>query len=106
MGAMGITVGPVCRRDRRTPAVVLADPKFRHGGVAVVRAASCYGARLVCYRFVVIQNRHCTDLSVAVYPVVHDRRAKRVVAGLDEPHAALGRGFNEPDQMADAVGVR
>jgi tRNA(Leu) C34 or U34 (ribose-2'-O)-methylase TrmL len=59
----------------------------------------------VCHRFVIIPTRHCTNLSAAVYTVLYDRHAKRVTAGLEPPHTVTGRGFDEPDHMADAVGV-
>ena len=59
-----------------------------------------------CHRFVVIPTRHCTNLSAAVYTVLYDRHAKRVRAGLEEPHTlAETRGFDEPDHMAGEVGV-
>jgi tRNA(Leu) C34 or U34 (ribose-2'-O)-methylase TrmL len=59
-----------------------------------------------CHRFVVIPTRHCTNLASAVYTVLYDRHAKRVRAGLELPHAVAGGGdFDEPDHMADAVGV-
>jgi hypothetical protein len=32
--------------------------------------------------------------------------AKRVRAGLEDPHTVIGRGFDEPDHMADTVGLR
>jgi len=60
----------------------------------------------VCHRFVVIPTRHCTNLSAAVYTVLYDRHAKRVLAGLESAHSVVGRDFDEPDHMADAVGVR
>jgi|SRR5579859_3532259 len=60
----------------------------------------------LCHRFVVIPTRHCTNLSAAVYTVLYDRHAKRVGAGLERAHTVVGRGFDEPDHMADAVGVR
>lgn len=60
----------------------------------------------LCHRFVVIPTRHCTNLSAAVYTVLYDRHAKRVAAGLEAANTVVGRGFDEPDQMADAVGVR
>jgi tRNA(Leu) C34 or U34 (ribose-2'-O)-methylase TrmL len=60
-----------------------------------------------CHRFVVIPTRHCTNLSAAVYTVLYDRHAKRVRAGLEDPHTlAETRGFDEPDHMAGEVGVR
>ncbi|MFL6071848.1 MAG: hypothetical protein ACJ73S_00340 [Mycobacteriales bacterium] len=60
-----------------------------------------------CHRFVVIPTRHCTNLSAAVYTVLHDRHAERVRAGLEGPHTlAETRGFDEPDHMAGEVGVR
>jgi tRNA(Leu) C34 or U34 (ribose-2'-O)-methylase TrmL len=60
-----------------------------------------------CHRFVVIPTRHCTNLASAVYTVLYDRHAKRVRAGLEPPHRlAERRGFDEPDAMADAVGVQ
>ena len=59
----------------------------------------------LCHRFVVIPTRHCTNLSAAVYTVLYDRHAKRVAAGLEPAHSVQGRGFDEPDHMADAVGV-
>jgi len=37
--------------------------------------------------------------------VLYDRHAKRVTAGL-EPANTVGRGLDEPDRMADAVGIR
>ncbi len=57
-----------------------------------------------CHRFLVIPTRHCTNLSAAVYTVLYDRHAKRVKAGL-EPRHAVPAGFDEPDSMAEAVGV-
>jgi len=60
-----------------------------------------------CHRFVVIPTRHCTNLAAAVYTVLYDRHAKRVRAGLQMPNVVAGAGrFDEPDHMADAVGVR
>jgi tRNA(Leu) C34 or U34 (ribose-2'-O)-methylase TrmL len=60
-----------------------------------------------CHRFVVIPTRHCTNLSAAVYTVLYDRHAKRVRAGLEDAHTLNeSRGFNEPDHMSYAVGVR
>jgi tRNA(Leu) C34 or U34 (ribose-2'-O)-methylase TrmL len=59
-----------------------------------------------CHRFIVIPTRHCTNLAAAVYTVLYDRHAKRVRADLEPPNAASGVGdFDEPDQMAAAVGV-
>jgi hypothetical protein len=52
----------------------------------------------------VIPTRHCTNLSAAVYTVLYDRHAKRVLAGLEERNS-LTEQFDEPDHMADAVGV-
>jgi tRNA G18 (ribose-2'-O)-methylase SpoU len=61
----------------------------------------------LCHRFVVIPMRHCANLSSAVYTVLYDRHAKRVAAGLEDPHTVTDeRGFEEPDHMADEVGVR
>lgn len=57
-----------------------------------------------CHRFVVIPTKHCTNLSAAVYTVLYDRHAKRVRAGLEQRHSVMGE-FDEPDHMADAVGV-
>jgi tRNA(Leu) C34 or U34 (ribose-2'-O)-methylase TrmL len=60
----------------------------------------------LCHRFVVIPTRHCTNLSAAVYTILYDRHAKRVRAGLEPPHTLTERrGFDEPDHLADAVGV-
>jgi tRNA(Leu) C34 or U34 (ribose-2'-O)-methylase TrmL len=59
-----------------------------------------------CHRFVVIPTRHCTNLAAAVYTVLYDRHAKRVLAGLETANTVTGRGFDEPDHMADAVGVQ
>lgn len=58
-----------------------------------------------CHRFVVIPTRHCTNLAAAVYTVPCDRHAKRVAAGLEETNTVVGRDFDEPDHMADAVGI-
>jgi tRNA(Leu) C34 or U34 (ribose-2'-O)-methylase TrmL len=59
-----------------------------------------------CHRFVVIPTRHCANLASAVYTVLYDRHAKRVQAGLEERNAtAYTSDFDEPDHMADAVGV-
>ena len=62
-----------------------------------------------CHRFVVIPTRHCTNLAAAVYTVLYDRHAKRVRAGLEEPHrlaeARGTAGFTEADSMMDEVGV-
>jgi tRNA(Leu) C34 or U34 (ribose-2'-O)-methylase TrmL len=61
----------------------------------------------LCHRFVSIPSRHCLNLSSAVYTVLYDRHAKRVAAGLEEPFTVADeRGFEEPDHMADEVGVR
>jgi tRNA(Leu) C34 or U34 (ribose-2'-O)-methylase TrmL len=60
----------------------------------------------LCHRFVAIPTRHCTNLAAAVYTVLYDRHAKRVRDGRESPHTVVGRGFDEPDHMADAVGVR
>ena len=57
-----------------------------------------------CYRFLVIPTRHCANLSAAVYTVLYDRHAKRVHDGLELPCSTAG-DFDEPDHMADAVGV-
>lgn len=59
----------------------------------------------LCHRFVVIPTRHCANLAAAVYTVLYDRHAKRVAAGLEPVNTVVGRGFDEPDHMADAVGV-
>jgi tRNA(Leu) C34 or U34 (ribose-2'-O)-methylase TrmL len=60
-----------------------------------------------CHRFVTIPTRHCTNLAAAVYTVLYDRHAKRVRAGLEAAHTlAEPRGFDEPDHLSDAVGVR
>jgi tRNA(Leu) C34 or U34 (ribose-2'-O)-methylase TrmL len=70
-----------------------------------------------CHRFVIIPTRHCTNLSAAVYTALYDRHAKRVRAGLEEPHrlaesrergATIGsftESFVESESMMDAVGV-
>ena len=59
-----------------------------------------------CHRFVVIPTRHCTNLAAAVYTVLYDRHAKRVLAGLEMRNVIGGAGdFDEPDHMACAVGV-
>jgi tRNA(Leu) C34 or U34 (ribose-2'-O)-methylase TrmL len=57
-----------------------------------------------CHRFLVIPTRHCVNLSAAVYTVLYDRHAKRVRAGLEAGNSVSG-GFDEPDHMADAVGL-
>ena len=57
-----------------------------------------------CHRFLVIPTRHCTNLSAAVYTVLYDRHAKRVRSGAEARHV-VADGFDEPDHMADAVGV-
>jgi hypothetical protein len=70
-----------------------------------VRAASLGRATLAqCHRFLVIPTRHCANLSPAVYTVLSDRHTKRVHDGLELPHSTAG-DFDEPDHMADAVGV-
>jgi len=58
-----------------------------------------------CHRFVVIPTRHCTNLAAAVYTVLYDRHAKRVRAGLETANVCTAGDFDEPDHMADAVGV-
>ena len=47
-----------------------------------------------------------TSLAAAVYTMLYDRHAKRVRAGLEDPHTVVGRGFDEPDHMAESVGLR
>jgi tRNA(Leu) C34 or U34 (ribose-2'-O)-methylase TrmL len=65
-----------------------------------------------CHRFVIIPTRHCTNLSAAVYTMLYDRHAKRVRAGIEEPHRLAesrhigsGESFVESESMMDAVGV-
>jgi tRNA(Leu) C34 or U34 (ribose-2'-O)-methylase TrmL len=59
-----------------------------------------------CHRFVVIPTRHCTNLAAAVYTVLYDRHAKRVLSGCEALNVTTGTGgFDEPDHMASAVGV-
>lgn len=58
-----------------------------------------------CHRFVVIPMRHCANLSSAVYTVLYDRHAKRVMAGLEIPHLPGYSGFDEPDTMTEATGL-
>jgi tRNA(Leu) C34 or U34 (ribose-2'-O)-methylase TrmL len=61
----------------------------------------------LCHRFVVIPTRHCTNLAAAIYTVLYDRHSKRVRAGLEPAHTVVDeRRFDEPDQMADTVGLR
>ena len=57
-----------------------------------------------CHRFLVIPTRHCANLSAAVYAVLYDRHAKRVHDGLELPYSTAG-DFDQPDRMANAVGV-
>jgi tRNA(Leu) C34 or U34 (ribose-2'-O)-methylase TrmL len=60
-----------------------------------------------CHRFVVIPTRHCTNLAAAIYTVLYDRHAKRVRAGLEPAHTVIDeRGFDEPDHLADSVGLQ
>jgi tRNA C32,U32 (ribose-2'-O)-methylase TrmJ len=59
----------------------------------------------LCHRLVITPTRHCTNLAAAVYTVLYDRHAKRVAAGLEQVNTVTGRGFDEPDHTADAVGV-
>lgn len=58
-----------------------------------------------CYRFVTLPTRHCTNLASAVYTVLYDRHSKRVRAGLELRNEIGGENFDEPDHLADAVGV-
>jgi hypothetical protein len=58
---MSLHTGPVRRGDGRAPAIALIDP-----------------------------TRHCTNLAAAVYTVLHDRHAKRVVAGLEPANTVQG----------------
>jgi hypothetical protein len=51
-----------------------------------------------------IPTRHCANLSAAVYTVLYDRHAKRVHDGLELSHSTAG-DFDEPDHMANAVGI-
>lgn len=61
----------------------------------------------LCHRFVHIPMKHCANLSSAVYTVLYDRHAKRVRDGLEKPlDVSEERGFDEPDYMADMVGVK
>lgn len=71
---------------------------------------SCFGVRQVWFsgdRVSLAGARKSANLSAAVYTVLYDRHARRVRAGLEEPHAlAETRGFDEPGHMAGEVGVR
>lgn len=61
----------------------------------------------LCHRFVSIPARHCLNLSSAVYTVLFHRHAQRVAAGLEAPYSVVDeRGFLEPDDMREEVGVR
>jgi tRNA(Leu) C34 or U34 (ribose-2'-O)-methylase TrmL len=106
--AFSSTVAPVAVELRRNAEPLIT---FEHPEHAVYVFGPEDGSldRAVlglCHRFVVIPTRHCTNLAAAVYTVLYDRHAKRVTAGLEAPHTVVGRGFDEPDHMADAVGVR
>jgi hypothetical protein len=57
-----------------------------------------------CHRFLAIPTRHCVNLSATVYTVLYYRHTMRVHEGLELPHSAAW-DFDEPDRMADAVGV-
>jgi tRNA(Leu) C34 or U34 (ribose-2'-O)-methylase TrmL len=87
---------PLISFDHPEPAVYVFGPEDGSLSRAVLG---------LCHRFVVIPTRHCTNLAAAVYTVLYDRHAKRVAAGLEPMHSVVGRGFDEPDHMADAVGV-
>jgi tRNA(Leu) C34 or U34 (ribose-2'-O)-methylase TrmL len=50
--------------------------------------------RRFCHRFVHIQSNHCLNLSAAVNVILHDRKAKRQIAGL-EPILPTGQMLNE-----------
>lgn len=59
-----------------------------------------------CHRFVSIPMLHCANLASAVYMTLYDRHAKRVRAQLEQPLTLdEQRGWQEPDAMAEAVGV-
>jgi hypothetical protein len=103
---MGIVTGPIRRGDGITPAVALVDPKFPHNVYVFGPEDGSLGRATLaqCHRFVVIPTRHGVNLSAAVYTVLYDRHAKRVHDGLELPHSTAG-DFDEPDHMANAVGV-
>lgn len=82
---MGIVTEPIRRGDGIAPAVALVDPKSE-------------------VRFLVIPTRHCVNLSAAVYTVLYGRHAKRVHDGQELPQSTAG-DFDEPDHMANAVGI-
>jgi hypothetical protein len=93
--------------DALAPAVGLVDPKFPHNVGAAVRAASCYGIRQVWFS----GDRVRLDASKG-YRLPREERMRgykdvvRVRAGLEVPYATASTGgFDEPDHMADAVGV-
>lgn len=50
--------------------------------------------RRFCHRFVHIQSNHCLNLAAAVNVVLHDRKAKRQLAG-EEPILPTGVMLNE-----------
>jgi tRNA(Leu) C34 or U34 (ribose-2'-O)-methylase TrmL len=50
--------------------------------------------RLLCHRFVVIPTHHCLNLAAAANVVLHDRRVKRMLAGL-EPRAPVSDMLRE-----------
>src|SRR5436309_15991298 len=95
--------------------------RFRSGAIGPRSEAGTAGMRVfgpedgsldravlgLCHRFVVIPTRPCTNLAAAVYTVLYDRHAKRVAAGLEPVNTlAESRGFDEPDHLADVVGLR
>ena len=57
-----------------------------------------------CHRFLVIPPGTAPTCRAAVYTILYDRHAKLVHDGLELPHSTAG-DFDEPDHMADAVGV-
>ena len=76
---------PLTTFDHPSNAVYVFGPE--DGGVPQV-------LRRFCHRFVHIQSNHCLNLSAAVNVILHDRKAKRQLAGL-EPILPTGEMLNE-----------
>ena len=60
--------------------------------------------RRFCHRFVHIQSNHCLNLSAAINVILHDRKAKRQLAGV-EPILGTGEMLNEHRGPMEIAGM-
>jgi hypothetical protein len=112
MVGMSIVTGPIRRGDGIPPAIALVDPKFPHNVGAAVRAASCYGIGQVWFsgdRVQLVSEKRFRlprEERMRGYKEVELRHGDRFFGGVRPEGIGRGGGWDEPDHMSYAVGLR